>query len=133
MEQQVFNDDSLEANLENCTFFVEGESFIAWTMYVDRPPPKMPVIPWKQISRGWLIPVDNSSEPKHDWRTYVSFSFAEMWGKLVCFYHPTSSLVDWVDIEGFLDRFWTRDDGSRRKCNLQNFHHCIHACRPTQE
>ena len=106
--------------LSKVYFFVEADSFSRgslWETYHHKPHDNNPV-PWKQYSSG-------------DWQTLpdgtcVSFWYAQIYDKLVCFYTPTSMKVDYQHIEDFLKQF--RDAGAGH-CDANNFHQCLGACK----
>ena len=119
-----FDHQGLTPNLENVHYFVEGDSFIhyaLWYMYVAHPNHGHEPIDYKQIKVGFSTIVDEVNT--------MSFSFAFVYGKLVCFYTVDSSKVDWKLVDKFMAQYWTRPDGSTRKCNAMNFEHCLAACR----
>ena len=108
-------------NLSKVHFFVEADSFSQgslWETYHNNPV-NQKTVPWKEILHGhWqMIPGG----------TYVSFWYAEIYNKLVCFYSPTSMKVDYQHIEDFLQQF--RDTGVGY-CDANNFHKCLSACKP---
>jgi hypothetical protein len=60
--------------------------------------------------------------------TNCTFHFDYILDQLVCFYEPTSTKVDWAEVEAFLEPYWSAregEGGQRRKCNAMNFNHCI--------
>lgn len=110
----------LESNLRASSFFVEADSFAQhalWYMHVGYPVQEELRIQYTQVSHGFLQTVG---------KTCCSFNFAYIYGKLVCFYYGTSTVVDWDDIETFLAPY---TKGKHNKCNAQNFHQCISACK----
>ena len=125
MEEVPFDSISLEVNLRNASLFVEGEAMDAWWRYVYNPDTKHGFVaaPYKQIGRGWLISVGRTLVNNElVIETWCSFNFDYYYGKLVCFYHPTSARVDWDHIETYLRPYWTTQDGSYgKKTNMKNF------------
>lgn len=120
-----FDIDSLEVNLLNTHYFIEGDSFVQyaiWTMYVDRPYKGSEPLDYEQISNGFWKQIDETNN--------MSFSFARINGKLICFYSISSLKVDWEKVEKWMAKYWTdQKTGQRRKCNPMNFGHCVNACR----
>lgn len=116
--------DTLEEALPNVYYFIEADTFshhALWYQYHHRPEPDISPIPWEQISLGFYQTVPGG--------TCVSFSFARVYGKLVCFYVPTSSKVDYEHVESFLKPFWTKEGKRKIHCDAMNFHHCIGYCK----
>lgn len=75
---------------------------------------------WGEINRGYYHTYETTS---------INFNFAFIYGKLVCFYYPVSTKINWDHVHTFLSTFWLREDGSKKASNASNFHHCFIACR----
>ena len=120
-----FNHSNLKDALQNTTFFVEaGDSFTRhalWAIWVEH---NESPLKWQSISQGFWQSIGI---------TCCNFSFAYIMDQLVCFYEPTSTKVDWDEVEGFLSPFWSpkEAEGRKRKCNASNFHQCIGYLRST--
>ena len=112
---------TLEDALRESVYFVEADSFsrhALWVMYVHRPDPLVPFkVDWSGNGmQGYGVSLDGG--------THLMCWFDFIFGKLVCFYEPTSAKVDWDEVETFLEPYYARD-GARRRCNASNFQHCI--------
>lgn len=62
----------------------------------------------------------------------VSFSFAKIYGKRICFYYSSGRYSDSVMVENFIESNYSVkwDNGTRRAMtDAMNFHHAIDACR----
>ncbi len=87
----------MKSHLEKSYYFVEADSFALyslWYMHVSHPHVKNGPIEYEQISLKFIEKVGEE--------THAEFSFAKIYGKLVCFYSPVSTKVDWNDIVKFL-------------------------------
>ena len=116
-----FNYKELEDALDNTFYFVEADSFARhalWVMYVHNPSYDMKPIKWQEVSPGWLQQIPGG--------TCIGFSFAYIYGKLVCFYSPTSTKVDWDDVKTFIQTYCNKGKGHT---NATNFCHCVAACK----
>lgn len=83
-------------------------------------------VEWEQISSGFSIKIGNVNEMPVN----VSFSFAIINGKKICFYEAISRIVDYVMVEDWLiDRFQLTNDNYTRwnHVNASNFHNCINS------
>jgi hypothetical protein len=122
-DTQDFNYQTLEEALAATVYFVESPcSFVRCALWFQHSYKATecgyPKLKWQQVSRGFWQHVNGVNS------TCVSFHFDYICDQLVCFYEPTSQKVDWGEVDKFLEPYWTQPDGSRRKCNAQNFHHC---------
>ncbi len=85
-----------------------------------------PRVNWQQIMAGFNLTIGHIEE----YPVCVSFSFALINGKKVCFYHSTSRMVDHEMIEDWLmGRFQlTHDKYTRRNhVDATNFHNCVNS------
>lgn len=118
-----FDRNNLVPNLENTFYFVEADHFsmhALWVMTVGRPHPQNAIVKWGEINVGFF-------ETYKD--TTIGFWFAYIYDKLVCFYAPTSKLINWDHVEEFLEPYIKTDKNGRRKqTNPMNFHHCSSTC-----
>ena len=116
-----FSYKTLEDALNNIYYFVEADSFklhSLWYMYSHKPVGKK--IPWKDIGLGFWESIGI---------TTVGFYFSYIYGKLVCFYYPSSMKIDWGEIYDFLRPYWTKNDGRKRQTDPNNFQLCYIECR----
>jgi hypothetical protein len=83
-------------------------------------------VDWKQVMSGFGITIGHIKKmPVH-----VSFSFAIINGKKICFYDCTSRMADHTMVEDWLiSRFQLTNDGYERwnHTNSSNFHNCVSA------
>lgn len=113
-----YNDRDLYENLKDTFYFVEADRFSVhalWVMYVDRPYKGCQKAQWEQIYTGYYEQFGN---------TTINFNFNIIYGKLVCFYYPTSNKIDWNDVGLFLSQHCKRN-----RTNASNFHNCLLACK----
>jgi len=111
--------NSIEEALPHIHYFVEADSFAMhalWATYSQHPIYTKISIPWSEISSVFMTTIPGG--------TSVSFAFAYIFDKLVCFYYPTSMKIDWNDIHAYLLPYYARG----KHCNAENFHQCILAC-----
>lgn len=83
---------------------------------------------WEEISSGFSLCLGYLDEENNDKSVYVSFRFAIINGKKVCFYNATSRFVDHEMINKWLiTRFQLTHDGYTRwnHSDATNFHNCI--------
>lgn len=123
--------------LKQAEYVVEAthdEQHLLWVAYYDRPDPRMPKIEWESISTG-----TGATVGEIDGRPIcLSIFFARINGVLVLFWEPTSQVVDYVQVEAWLEKnvpaYTAETDGGRRpKCNTANFGHCLSFCRDRQK
>lgn len=93
-------------------------------------------VKWESVSAGFGITIGNVTGENHKKQQLkklpvcVSFNFAIINGKKICFYYPTSVGVDHDMIEDFLiERFQlTHDDYTRwNHTDAGNFHNCVNS------
>lgn len=83
---------------------------------------------WEQDNPGYLYTVGWVDKRP----VCVSFVWNRIKGHLVCFYEPTSQIVDHELVEKYINKIFkgTWDNGSRRAhCDAMNFGHCIQHLR----
>ncbi|MFW5847527.1 MAG: hypothetical protein ACOCVF_01225 [bacterium] len=114
-----------EAKLKTTVFFIEANSFetmCLWEKYKDE-------TNWEEDSMGVLVQVGEIDGLKP---VYVSFSFAKIFGKRICFFDVTSRYADYAMIQDYIkDNFPVKwDNGSRDAItDAMNFHHVIDTCK----
>lgn len=87
---------------------------------------EMTRVEWGQIMAGFNLTIGYIQE----YPVCVSFHFALINGKKVCFYHPTSRMVDHQMIEDWLmSRFQLTHDKYTRRNHVDaiNFHNCVNS------
>jgi len=103
--------------LHKVDYFVEAtltEMELLQTTFVERPDPKLEIIPeWENIHMGFGRKLATS---------YVAFRFACLYGKLVAFYEPISSQIDWNEVTDYLESY------KKKKCRASDFIKCILYC-----
>ncbi len=113
-----------EEKLKSSVFFIEAtsfEQFSLWKEYHDK-------IPWKEDPLGFSQIIGHLSKKRP---VNVSFTFAEIFGKRICFYEAVSRFVDHTMIENFLDTNYPvkYSNGTRiARTDADNFHLAIDAC-----
>lgn len=114
----------LEAALKASSYFVEADRFSQRALklyYSDHPELRglhIPAVSWVDETCGYwqCIPGD----------TCVSFAFALVDGKWICFYHTTSTVVNWRCVADFLSPYWQRaDETMPRKCDADSFYKAL--------
>ncbi len=113
---------SLEEALADSVFFIEADSFARqalWVMYSQRPDPTFPLkVEWHGNGcKGYGASLEGG--------THVTCMFDFINGKQVCFYYPTSLVVDWIRIELFMEKYIAPSN----HCNASNFAKCLSALR----
>lgn len=119
-------------DLNNVKFFVEANSYEQQSLWehcqAGKNNYKMD-IDWVQVMAGYgrVLGQITSGEEKLD--VFVSFNFAKINGKLICFYYPSSRGIDHEIINKYIKSFNKKYDNGLRNAmtDAQNFHHCIHA------
>jgi hypothetical protein len=86
-------------------------------------------VDWQEDNMGFyqVIGKINKNKP-----VCVSFSFAKIYGKRICFYYSSGRYSDSVMVENFIESNYSVkwDNGTRRAMtDAMNFHHAIDACR----
>ena len=113
-----------EANLFSSIFFVEAthcEQFYLWKEYHKK-------CYWEQISEGFGRTIGHIDE----YPVFVSFNFAKIYGKRICFYEATSRYVDHTMVEEYIKTYYPlRWDNNTRiaMTDAMNFHHAIDAAK----
>jgi hypothetical protein len=116
-----------EANLKASVFFVEAtrcEQIYIWEEWKK-------LCEWKEIGSGIGICVGHINKQKTK-PVWVSFNFAILNGKHICFYEVTSRFSDSVMVEDFIKTKYPvkYDKGTRlAMCDAMNFHLCGNAIR----
>ena len=112
-------------DFKDVIFFIEATSFEQYSLWLQH---KSEVV-WEQISEGFWMKIGEIGRGKP---VCLSFSFAKIYGKKICFYDVTSRYSDSKMVENFLVEThpvkW--DNGTRRAMtNAMNFHHVISAAK----
>ena len=89
--------DTLESTLPHVFIFVEATSYERQCLWREF----SPISKWEDSGR-WL----GKYVGEHN--TFITFHFAHINGNLVAFYEPTSSIVNWNDVESFIRSFGIR-------------------------
>lgn len=136
-----FNKMTFEDKLKATDFFVEASSheqhelWAEWHHYPTEKRMKDPSneepLSWVQDYAGFSKVIGHiKNDP--DLSVNVSFSFALIKDKYVCFYEPVSRYVDWTMVEEWiLGNFPVKYEKGRRsaKTNAANFSNCVWFCR----
>jgi len=113
--------DRKTAKLKSSIFFVEAtstEQYYLWKEYHER-------VTWVQDYEGFAETIGHiNSRP-----VVVSYKFAEIFGKRICFYEATSTIVDHTMVEAFIkENYPIKYDNDSRTAmtDAMNFHNAIH-------
>jgi hypothetical protein len=112
-----------EAKLKTSVFFIEAthyEKFSLWRRFHETS------IGWVEDNLGFCIIVGSLGKNKP---VNVSFSFATLNGKRVCFYEAISRYVDHTMVEEFIEKNYPVKWGNDRRAmtDADNFHLVIDA------
>jgi len=116
---------SSEAKLKTSVFFVEAtrcEQLYIWSEWKER-------LKWKEDGSGVGICIGHINKQKTK-PVWVSFGFAELNGKRICFYDVTSRFCDHTMVEDYIKSKYPvkYDNGTRTAmCDAMNFHLCANA------
>lgn len=102
--------------LDDVQYFVEANDFerhALWNKWNEK-------VKWEQINEGFG---GNVGMVAGVHQIHVSFIFAKIARKLVCFYHPTSQIVDHRVVKDYITKY-----AGDRMTDAQNFHTCVHWC-----
>lgn len=118
-------------DLNNVKFFVEANSYeqqTLWERCHDGKDHYGVPIDWKQIMLGYARVLGEIKSGEEKLQINVSFNFARINGKLICFYYACSRGIDHGVIKKYLEPFTkTYNGNSTTSTDAQNFHLCIHA------
>jgi len=116
-----------EQKLKKTVFFIEAtscEQFYLWKEYHEK-------IDWEEDNMGFWEQIGciggDIEKP-----VCVSFTFAKIYGKIICFYDVTSRYSDSVMVENWIEENYPVkwDNGSRKAMtDAINFHHAINCCK----
>ena len=133
---EYFTNDTAENRLKHTFFLVEANSFEQhelWSRYSPqsiyettyRGKPAYNKVNWEEWNHGWGVHVGEVYKRP----IYISVMWARIEGKFVCFWYPTSEMVDYRKINKWLDEHFkgTYDNGRRSVCDASSFHDCLHA------
>lgn len=85
-----------EGLLDNVDYFVEGDGFI---MDILKEKFEKELGTWERHAQGFGVSTKD---------THISFYFSTINGHLVCFYYPTSTRIDWADVESYLEPWFNK-------------------------
>lgn len=127
MNDPFFNEQ--ERKLKETVFFIETTSCERQFLWEENQRCKGQDhhVDWKQDMMGFWQTIGHVNGRKHQ-PVCVSFSFALLNGKRVCFYEVTSRFSDSVMVEEFIEKRYPVkwDNGTRRAMtDAMNFHHVI--------
>lgn len=132
MSDEFFTEQ--EQKLKETVFFVEAtgcERHFLWKENEERKGQEHH-LDWKQDMMSFWETIGYIGKGKSR-PVCVSFSFALLDGKRVCFYDATSRYVDHTMVEEFIERYPVKWDGTRRAMtDAMNFHLVIHHIKTTQ-
>ena len=87
-------------------------------------------VEWEQIMAGFMLTIGSIKKGKEKFPISVSFSFATIEGKKICFYYCCSAIADYPMVEEWLiKRFQLTHDNYTRwnHTDANNFHNCINS------
>lgn len=118
-----------QESLKQAEYVVEAtntEQHLLWNKWFYRPDPSFPKIEWEEIT------IDTGATVGElDGRPIcLSIRFARINGVLVLFWHPTSQVVDYVQVDAWLKAnvpayTATTKGGRHPRCDAANFGHCL--------
>lgn len=115
---------SHEEKLKSAVFFIEATSYEQLCLWRENHQQTN----WEEDRCGVLHQIGNLGQGKP---ICVSFTFAKIYGKRICFYEATSRYVDHEMVEEYLEKNYPVgwDNGTRRAMtDAMNFHLAIDAC-----
>lgn len=107
-----------DIKLETSIYFVEAtyfERLCLWEKYHNKN------IGWEEDNSGFGQTIGYLGKGKP---VAVSFFFAKLYGKRICFYEITSRYSDYMMVEKFIRKNYTKNI-----TNAMNFHHAIIECK----
>ena len=113
--------ENVQDALKESAFFVEADSFARyalWIIHVQRPYPhgEAPIPKWPGNGcMGMGVTLQGG--------THLMCWFDVINDQQVCFYYPTSTLIDWAEIKAFIYPFAPRE----KRCDAHNFGQCLNA------
>ena len=126
VNENLLSDEELkEHKIKTSVFFISANCFEQFTL-------------WQQHRDIWVEDLCGFSEVighidgDKEKPINVSFSFAKLYGKRICFYYVCSRYNDIEMVEEFIWKNYPvkYDKGTRRAMtNATNFHHAIDACK----
>lgn len=118
-------------NLKKTCFFIEASSFeqhCLWREFNKK-------FKWVDISSGCSLHIGNINNDEN-MSVWVSFNFATIFNKVICFWYPTSRFVDHDMIVNFIqDNYpvkWN-NNSLYAMTDANNFHHVINHCKPLDD
>lgn len=111
-------DSSIDERFSKVEYALEANSFETMCLYKERPED----IEWKEHSGGYGITAGFVG----DIAIIVSTWFLELNGKFVLVYEPTSTVVDWLQVEEWIHNACPN---LKRKTNAMNFHNILNDVR----
>lgn len=123
------SDETAETMLAKTLFLVEAtsnETHSIWCNFASDSNERIDKkysLKWENYY-GWLVQVGELD----DMPVCISLMWYKLDGNWVCFWHPTSVVVDYRQILDWLAKNFTGTwSGGRATCNSSNFHRCLHA------
>jgi hypothetical protein len=117
--------ESHEQKLKTTVFFVEATNFERHSLWRDYHEETK----WEDDTSGVMIEVGRMSKAKPIW---VSFNFAKIFGKRICFYYTSGRYNDSELVEKWIEKNYPLkwDNGTRRAMtDANNFHHAVDRCQ----
>jgi len=118
----------VDPRFKDTEFVVEADDYARqslWERYSTQAlhPTELNTIRWEQDCMGTCSTIGQIA----DCPVVVTFFWAKLNGHLICFYHPTSAVVDHRMVNNYLEKYcnpsW--DNGRRAHADASNFHHVL--------
>ena len=116
-----------EQKLRESVFFIKAnsfEQFMLWKEHHEQ-------IEWEEDNRGFWEKIGCIGEDIKK-PVCVSFMFAKLYGKWVCFYYTSSRYNDSEMVDNWIiERYPIKWDNGTRSAmtNAMNFHHAVDCCK----
>lgn len=122
---------SPDEKMKRVDFFVEADTFAKDQLTIKYGRTNKADAPdWIEDGSGFAKTIGNIGNGT-DRPVTVSFNFAAIGDKFVCFYDVISRFADWTMVEDYIKENWPvkYDNGTRNAmCDASNFHNCYHYC-----
>jgi hypothetical protein len=126
--KQPWPAEKIDPRFADTVFFVEANSFEQLKLWETNAAGNWwPKLPWEEDCKGFMETIGYLSNRP----VCVSFSFAKINGRRICFFDPTSQVVDHKMIEKWFEEncFPVHRGNLFAQCDAMNFHHCLEVCR----
>jgi len=118
--------------LKRVRFFVEATSYERFSLWKENEYriEKEDKLFWNSESSGILYTIGYLNISGKDWPITIEFDFATINDTPICFYYPTSVIVDFKMVETWMKtNFNIEYKGRKNYTNADNFHNCLIYCQ----